>query len=124
MPILSGEIPKEFFTVQSMLTLTGATGATFLVSNGIQHAFNVSPKWLGLVVAQTISFYGTFKTNGQGSDFIIAIVNGFLIYCSAAGATQVTAGKKTDPAVLERGFVHPPQSQHKSRRTFLTNWFQ
>src|SRR5260370_34020753 len=30
------ELPKEFFTLQSMLTLTGATGATFVVSNGLQ----------------------------------------------------------------------------------------
>lgn len=33
-------IPKEFFTLQSMLTLTGATGVVFVVSNTIQAVFN------------------------------------------------------------------------------------
>ena len=63
------EIPKEFFTVQSMVTLTGATGATFIVCNGLQKAFNFNPKWLALAVAISISFFGVFETtSNQWSD--------------------------------------------------------
>jgi hypothetical protein len=52
------EVPSEFFTLQSMLTLSGATTATYVISNGLQHAFNYNPKWLALAIALAISLFG------------------------------------------------------------------
>lgn len=41
-------IPKELFTPESMLTLTGAAGITFVVCNALQSALNFNPRWLAL----------------------------------------------------------------------------
>lgn len=46
-------LPKEFFTVESMLTLIGASGMTFIVSNAIQKAFNFNPSWLAFFLVYT-----------------------------------------------------------------------
>ncbi len=48
------DVPKEFFTLQSMLTLSGATGATFVIANGLQRAFDFNPRWLVLLIAEII----------------------------------------------------------------------
>ncbi len=59
------DIPKEFFTAASMLTLAGATGATVIVTNGLQRAFNFNPIWLALLIAQAIAFF-TDRTFDSG----------------------------------------------------------
>ncbi len=45
------DLPNEFFTAESMFTMSGATGVTFVVSNGLQRAFNFNPRWLAFVIA-------------------------------------------------------------------------
>ena len=112
------ELPKEFFTLQSMLTLTGATGATYVVANGLQAAFNFNPRWLALVIAQAISFFGVYSAHGEGSDYFIAFINGFLIYCTAAGATSVSS--KPHVNVRPRGEDAIVSS---NRRQFFSQWF-
>lgn len=41
-------IPVEFFTLQSMLTISGATGVVFVISDGLQCALDFNPKWLAM----------------------------------------------------------------------------
>src|SRR5690242_13593888 len=96
-------IPKEFFTLQSMLTLSGATGATFVVCNGLQTAFNFNPRWLALGVAQVIVLTGTYLSGGSGVDFFIGVINGFLVFCTAAGATHAAAGPRAKGRAAARG---------------------
>jgi hypothetical protein len=105
-------IPKEFFTMQSMLTLTGATGITFVVCNGLQHALDFNPRWLALVIAQIICLYGVYVTGHSWGDLIPGVANGFLVYSTACGATA-TVG------------TAPPEEQRNltSRRRFRTRWF-
>jgi hypothetical protein len=115
-------IPKEFFTLQSMLTLAGAAGATFVVSNGLQAAFNFNPKWLALAVAQVIILVGTKLTGGTGSDYFVAVINGFLVFATTAGATHALGSSGT-PAV-GRGAQEASSPQPLAvRRRFLTPWF-
>lgn len=122
------DIPKEFFTLQSMLTLTGATGAVFVISNGMQLAFNFNPRWLALAVSQAVVLGGVYITGGAGIDYFIGLVNGFLVYCTAAGATLVGAGTSSGGAVARDVSVataedakFPQASRHK--RHFLSSWY-
>jgi hypothetical protein len=112
------DVPKEFFTLQSMLTLSGATGATFVVSNGIQQAFNIAPKWLALAVAETICIAGAYFSHGVGSDYFVGVINGFLVYCTAAGATSALGNSTRQP--IARGELRRDSFR---RRTFLSPWF-
>jgi hypothetical protein len=117
------QMPSEFFTVQSMLTLSGATGSTFVICNGLQTAFNFNPRWLGLLVAQIIVLAGVAASGGTGPlPYLVGVINGFLVYCSAAGATSAVGGGGAPP--IARGQVpgqdSPPPAAH---RRFLTPWF-
>jgi hypothetical protein len=60
------QLPNEFFTLQSMLTLTGSTGIVFVVANGLKVAFDWHPKWLGLALAEMISVFGVAVSGGHG----------------------------------------------------------
>ena len=120
------EIPKEFFTLQSMLTLTGATVSVFIISNGIQTAFNYNPRWLALLIALIISIAGVYFSNGTGSDYFVGIINGFLIYATACGTTQVlnngsTANTQSGTARGNARTTAPTTA--RSRRSFLSPWW-
>ena len=114
-------VPPDFFTLQSMLTLTGASGATYLISNGCQNALNFNPKWLALAIAQALSFYGTtvttFQVGHHYSDYFVALVNGFLIYATAAGGNAITGGQGGTKRQMGAG----PATA--SRRTFFSFWY-
>ena len=122
--MMNVELPKDFFTTASMLTLSGATGATFVICNGLQRAFDFNPRWLALGVAEIIILAGVYASGGASgghtlTDYLIGIINGFLVYCSAGGATGVlgnaTQGGGAPGAV--------PAAQRENGRGFLTPWF-
>jgi len=114
-------VPTEFFTLQSMLTLSGATGATVVVSNGFQRAFDFNPRWLALAVAEAIAIAGVVNIGGSGSDYFIGVVNGFLIYCTSAGAAALTGTPQPAPGVA-RGAANAGGGA-PNRRGFRTRWF-
>jgi hypothetical protein len=120
---------NAFFTLQSMMTLGGATGATFVVANGIQRAFDYNPRWLALAIAQAACLGVVFHSGGLGSDYVIGIINGFLVYCSAAGATGVAGAAvgagAAAPATARAGNVggQVTQAPLGAGRRFFSAWF-
>jgi len=120
---------NNLYTFQSLGTLAGAAGVTFIISNVIQSVFNYNPKWLALAVAEIISFAIIIQSGSDKfSDYFIAIVNGFLIYSTAIGGNALT-GKPTSSRatsseqseMLGTGLVKHPVI--KTKRKFLSNWF-
>jgi hypothetical protein len=107
-------IPSEFFTPESIGTLTGATGLCFVVTNGIKRAFGTDPRWLGLLVAQIIAVGGVVLADGTLLQYVLAVLNGFLIFSTAAGAASMTAGGHAG----EIGFA-----DHPKKNRFLGSWF-
>src|SRR5437773_320383 len=99
MPIAPMPDTNSFYTLETLGSLTGASGATFVVANGLQRAFNFNPRWLALAIAEAICIGGAaFTTSGRLSDYCVAIVNGFLVFSTAAGATSIAAPKATSAA--------------------------
>jgi hypothetical protein len=121
------EIPKEFFTLQSMLTLTGATGAVYVVCNSMQAAFNFNPKWLALLLAQIVSALGVALSGGHGLDYFVGVVNGCLIFTSAAGVVAVSSGSNArargDTAVTADDLRRGISTRSPHRRHFPSPWF-
>jgi hypothetical protein len=119
-------MPDSFFTAQTMFTFTGATGATFVIANGIQAAFNFNPRYLALVVALLITLVGT-QVSSQShdlSDYFVAVINGFLVYCTATGVTAI-ASRPAPVGVVEKGLTPRPGTgaQITTRRGFLSAWY-
>src|SRR5262249_11806329 len=91
------EPANDFFTLQSLLTFGGATTATIMVPNALQMALKRNFAWLGLLVAWVVCLLVVFQAHqsaGPGvatpwTDYLVAVVNGCLVFCSAAGATSV-----------------------------------
>lgn len=106
-----------------MLTLTGATGATFVVANGCQKAFNFNPRWLALAIAQAICIFGVIMVGKGAGDYFVGIVNGFLVYCTTVGATSMV-GAPPPEAARARGADEAVRRQpQQARRGFLTRWY-
>jgi hypothetical protein len=103
-----------------MLTLSGATGSTFVVANGLQRAFDFNPRWLALAIAEMIVLLGVYASGGREIvDYAIGVINGFLVFCSAAVATGVASGDSGAGGV-GRGGVSGGET---GSRQFLSSWF-
>lgn len=109
-------LPSEFFTLQSIGTLTGATGLCYVITNGLRVAFGFDPRWLGLLVAEIVALAGAALAGGTLLHFALAIPNGFLIFSTAAGAASMTAPNAR--AAGEIGFMGVERP-----RAFLGSWF-
>lgn len=117
-------LPNEFFTPQSMLTLTGATGIVFVVTNGLKTAFNIAPRWLGLAIAQVIAAIGVALSGGGGLDYFVGVINGFLIFSAAAGVSSAGGSEGATPRgdVLNADDIRQGRKLD-TRRRFWSSWF-
>jgi hypothetical protein len=130
-------VQNDFFTLQSLATFAGAVGATTVIANGCQRAFNFNPTWFALVLSEALCLAVVALSHaGAGSaitpalsDYFVAVINGFLVYCSAGGATGVlnrAAGGEpgpTPPAIGRGTESIPDMVDARPRRRFLSPWF-
>lgn len=129
-------VQNDFFTLQSLATFAGAVGATTVVANGCQRAFNFNPSWFALALAEVICVAVVFISHTDAgnaitppaSDYFVAVINGFLVYCSASGATRaldntVGAGPTPTASATERGDSTRDMVDSRPRRRFLSPWF-
>jgi hypothetical protein len=120
----SPQIPNEFFTPQSMLTLTGATGIVFVVTNGLKVAFDFDPKWLGLALSELVAVLGVVVSGGRGVDYFIGVINGFLIFSAAAGVSSMGgAAAPTSKGVVVDAAAPRTGAVTGRRRRFVSSWF-
>ena len=121
------DLPSDFFTPASLMTFGGATLATFIVPNALQSALQFNPRWLGLAIAEAVCLAIAASTKTPGvAEFVVALINGCLVYCSAIGATAVGAKTTTPPAALPKGAGtngRHVNADSAPRRGFLTPWF-
>jgi hypothetical protein len=111
----------DLFTIESTLSLTGAVSIVFVICNSCQSAFNFNPKWFALAVSIAIALLGvTQNPKSQALDYFVGVLNGFLIFCTSAGATQAV-GKSPTSAAAPTTFGG--RSIAGGRRKFLTTWF-
>ena len=113
------DLPPDFFTNRSFVSLAGCSGIVFIVCNTLQGALNFNPRWLALVLSELVAIYGAHLANTPRvpSDYFIAALNGCLIYCTAAGGTAVVGAAKETGA--PKGLVGSPPP---SRRAFASRW--
>lgn len=127
------EAQNDFFTLQSLATFAGTTGATTVMANGVQRAFNYNPAWLALAIAEFLCIGVVFFTHNAApegvsppiSDYFVALVNGFLVFASSAGLTAsgnaVVNGPAAPGGPLARGRVGGPVPGGQARK-FWSPW--
>lgn len=84
-------LPENFYTWESVTTLSGAVTATFVLTNTARHAFGFDPRWLSLVISQLISLLAVYFSKGLLADYLLGIINGCLIYCTATGVAEIAS---------------------------------
>ena len=116
--------PNDLFSPGTFATLAGATGIVYVLCGAIQKVFNYNPKWLALLISIIVSFVAFSivpldpKVNNW-TEYLIAFLNGFLIFMTATGTNQLTA-----PLSVNQPGTPTPQSFQKVQfRKFNTNWW-
>lgn len=98
------EIPNELYTASSLLTLSGSATAVFIITSVIGYLIGGSrgltiKKWLGLALALIFAFLGATQVNNPDLvTWVVALVNGFLIYLTAVGANTIVGYAATTTA--------------------------
>jgi hypothetical protein len=113
---------EQFFTLDSLATLAGATGATMVVTNTAKQAFGFSRSWLGFVVAQAVCIGLAIHADRTGSDYVIAVLNGCLVFLGAAGASDA-AGRRRLGRSRPTGRGNEETEKTRGWRSFFGSWF-
>jgi hypothetical protein len=88
-------VSPALVSANSLASLPVAVAATISVCNGMQYAINFNPKWLALLVAQALMIALVINATDAGAmDYLLGILNGFVVYTSAVGATAAVAANK------------------------------
>lgn len=88
---------NSLFTKESLLSLQGAALAAMIIPNVLTSligaAFMPFEKWVGFGIAMLFALYIARQSTDQGAQkWLIAILNGFLIFTAAAGMSDVLGG--------------------------------
>jgi len=131
---------NDFFTWQSLITFAGTSTVTAAVTNGIcSVSSRVRPAAVGLVTALLLCLAGALVNVATGqldfvrpfATYLIAIINGFFVFTSAAGLSSggkalVEGGaggqsQRSRPA----GSVDQERDLNRSQATegFFRDWF-
>ncbi|HXX63421.1 MAG TPA: hypothetical protein VEO56_06440 [Bacteroidota bacterium] len=110
---------QNLFTPSSMATLGGASVAVMVITNTLRSVFKLNSPIVGFVTALVVAFFGAIISGALHTfvDFVVAIVNGFLLYSSAAGI-QETAVRTAQSQTLESRQATAPQGIK-----WLSSWF-
>ena len=110
---------QNFFTPSSIATVGGASLAVMVITNTLRSVFKWNSPVVGFVTALVVAFFGAIISGMLHSvvDFGIAIINGFLLYSSAAGI-QETAVRTAQSQTLESRQATAPQGIK-----WLSSWF-
>lgn len=85
---------NALFTKESLASLQGAAAATLLVPNVLTYlignSFQPYEKWVALVVALLLAAIVAVQAPTKSwIKWVVAVLNGFLIFASAVGLTNV-----------------------------------
>ncbi|MGE5248981.1 MAG: hypothetical protein ACM3QS_02110 [Bacteroidota bacterium] len=91
---MNTEKVNALFTKESLLSLQGAALVTLIVPNVLTFLIGASfqpyEKWVGFVIAMLMAFYIALQSSETGAQkWLIAVLNGFLIFAAAGGLTDV-----------------------------------
>lgn len=118
-------IPDNFYTIATLFTLGGSATAVWLITSVIGYLFEIKDskklkKWLGIILSLALALAGATQVLDRSLlTWLVAVVNGFLIYLTAVGANTIVSGVVGEEASLpirETG-------RKKVRGSFAESWW-
>ncbi len=102
-------IPNDFFTVASFGTLAGCVAITTVVTGSLYKFGGWQPAKTGLIVAFAAVAAGLFLADelSDPKADIVGFFNAFLVYLSAAGASDRASGPVVRGDTQRRPFFRP-----------------
>jgi len=127
----------NFFTLSSMTTLAGSVAVVVVVLNTTRHVLNWGPRWFGLLIAIAVSIGALHASSAAAATggaaaaapgllgYIVALVNGCLIYTSAFGlqnSTIAPADAEAGSGIRFQSVVDKPGLPKEAPLHFRTPW--
>lgn len=97
------ELPKEFFTIASLGTLAGASGAVWFITGALGHLLDEqltakASRWIGFVASFVVTFGAVLFVAEKGAaQWVVAGLNGFMVYCTAMGVNSLASKGNHQP---------------------------
>lgn len=118
----------QFFTWGSFASLGGATAATVIVNNTVVQVTGLFRRWMPFIIAQIVCLGAAFQQGLVGSDYLLAALNGCLVYLSAAGMNNGVLAVRQDGDPHLSGRVTPRSqkqigSPDRPTAGFFRDWF-
>ncbi len=121
------EVPKDFFTASTLFTLGGSATAVWIITSVIGYVMDSQSsqklkKWIGLILSLVLTLLGaSLLADPDPLKWVVAVVNGFLVYLTAIGINTVVS-----PAAPRGGQlpIRETGAGGKSNRgRFAERWF-
>lgn len=115
----AAEINETYFTWPALVTLGGSALAVIVVSNTVRALSKRDTPWVPFIVSIVVSFGVAHYTMalGQWIDYVLALLNSCLLFCTAAGMNQ--AGVELKPAPAGQ-----PKPYGSRKVTWLSPWLR
>lgn len=118
-------MPETFFDRNTLMTLPGCVLIVQVVCNSLQAVFKFNPKWLALFLSIGLCIFGIFLSqNQQPFDFFLGVLNGFLVFSSAAGINEM-ANLRIRSSETERGGIRSrelKEGEKTKSQHFFSSW--
>jgi hypothetical protein len=112
---------NNFFTLQSLATFGGATLAITVIGNTFRSLTGKDPKIVSFISSIVVCIALAWSSIQQTAGYLIVLLNGCLVYCTAMGLTnQVAKSTATPGAQQTRGQV--TRSVKKRVNQFFRPW--
>jgi uncharacterized membrane protein len=121
-------IPQDFYTTATLFSLSGLASAVWIITSVIGYlleskASRQFKKWFGLILSIALSISGaTLVKEQQQLTWVVAVVNGFLIYITAIGANTITEKAATAGGRRKRP-VRETSADKAKRGNFTEAWW-
>ena len=113
------QLPNDFYTPSTLFTLSGCSLVVWLITSVLVDIFGSkmkkTKKLFALFLSLVLALLGASLTsNPDLLTWVIAVINGFLIYASAVGINTITNKN------VRRSSVNPTSNNHSS---FFESWW-
>lgn len=121
-------IPQDFYTTDTLFSLQSSATAVWIITSVIGYLFESKvskqiKKWLGLILSIALSISrATLVEEQQPLTWVVAVVNGFLIYTSAVGANTIM-GKAATARGRRKRPVRETSADKAKRGNFTEAWW-